>query len=123
MNNPIICVVDDEVTVLRAIERTLKSLGVQVKAYTSAKECLRYLSRHQCHLLITDFKMPDMDGLELVKRARALAPWLPVIVITGFGDVPLAVKAINMGACDFIEKPLERATFLVSVIFTCPYRP
>jgi FixJ family two-component response regulator len=56
-----------------------------------------------------------MDGIELLKCAKEQAPWLPVLMVTGFGDVPLAVKALKMGASDFIEKPLERVSFLACV--------
>ena len=63
-------------------------------------------------MLVTDVKMPEMDGISLLKEAKRIAPWLPVLVITGYGDVPLAVKAMRVGAADFIEKPLHKETFL-----------
>jgi FixJ family two-component response regulator len=63
-------------------------------------------------LLITDVKMPGMDGIELVRRARQIAPWVSVLVITGYGDISTAVRAMKAGAFDFIEKPLQRENFL-----------
>ena len=65
-----------------------------------------------CDLLITDLIMPQMDGIELLTNARMLAPWLPVLVITGYGDIPTAVKAVKAGAVDFIQKPLIKDDFL-----------
>ena len=111
----IVFVVDDEESIRKAISRTLKELDVEVALFGSGKECLRSISKRPCHLLITDIKMPEMDGIELLKCAKDQAPWLPVLMVTGFGDVPLAVKALKMGASDFVEKPLERSSFLASV--------
>jgi len=59
--------------------------------------------------------MPEMDGMELLTKARRLAPWLPILVITGYGDIPMAVAAIKAGAVDFIEKPLDKKSFLWKV--------
>jgi FixJ family two-component response regulator len=59
--------------------------------------------------------MPDMDGIELLTETKRIAPWLPVLVITGYGDVPMAVRALKAGALDFIEKPLNRKRFLSAV--------
>jgi two-component system response regulator FixJ len=59
--------------------------------------------------------MPKMDGIELVRRAKRIVPWLPVLVITGFGDIPMAVKAVKAGAMNFIEKPLQKQSFLEAV--------
>jgi two-component system response regulator FixJ len=110
-----ICVVDDEESIRKAITRTLKELDVEISSFGSGRECLTFLSKRRCDLLITDIKMPGIDGIELLKCVKDLIPWLPVLMVTGFGDVPLAVKALKMGASDFIEKPLERHSFLASV--------
>jgi two-component system response regulator TtrR len=59
--------------------------------------------------------MPGMDGLTLLNRVRRVAPWVSVMVITGFGDIPMSVRALKSGAVDFIEKPLDRKTFLHKV--------
>ncbi len=59
--------------------------------------------------------MPEMDGIELLAKAKRLAPWMPILVITGYGDIPTAVTAIKAGAVDFIEKPLDRKSFLWKV--------
>ncbi|MEA3227381.1 MAG: response regulator [Planctomycetota bacterium] len=66
-------------------------------------------------MLIADLRMPGMDGLELLRRVRVLVPQVPVMMITGYGDVPLAVEAMKSGAVDFIEKPLVKSDFLRKV--------
>ncbi len=114
-NCQIICVVDVEVSIHKTVTRLLKGLDVHVIPFGSAKECLGYLSRCQCHLLIVDLNMSELDGMELLKQTKCMAPWLSVMMVTGFGDVPLAVRALKLGACDFIEKPLEGSIFLASV--------
>jgi FixJ family two-component response regulator len=73
------------------------------------------LRSKKCDLLITDLKMPEKDGIELLIEVKHLAPWVPVMVITGYGDIPTAVKAIKGGAVDFIEKPLVKKTFVRKV--------
>jgi len=107
-----IFVVDDEPKVCQAICETLEESGAKVTCFNSAAECLEQLRGKKCDLLITDLRMPQMDGFELLKKVRVLAPWLPVLVITGYGDVPMAVKTIKAGAVDFIEKPLVKDDFL-----------
>ncbi len=114
-NRQIICVADDEVSTHKTVTRLLKSLDVHVISFGNAKECLEYLSKCQCHLLMVDLDISELDGMELLKQTQDMARWLPVMMVTGFGDVPLAVKALKLGASDFIEKPLERSVFLASV--------
>jgi two-component system response regulator FixJ len=88
---------------------------MNVRCFASANDCLKQLHPGECDLLITDVKMPEMDGVELLTRARCITPWLPVLVITGYGDIPTAVRAMKAGASDFIEKPLDREGFLSMV--------
>ena len=73
------------------------------------------MSSQKCDLLITDLRMPEMDCIELLRRTRLIAPWVPVLIITGYGDVPTAVEAIKAGAADFIEKPLDKRSFVLKV--------
>jgi len=86
-----------------------------VRCFSGADDCLAGLEADSCDLLITDVKMPGKDGVELLTEVKRRLPWLPVLVITGFGDVPIAVKAMKAGAVDFIEKPLDRDSFLEMV--------
>ena len=107
--------VDDELEVCKAVSETLEESGYEVSHFTRTADCLERLHSQTCHLLITDLKMPRMNGIELLKEAKRLAPWMPVLVITGYGDIPTAVRAIKTGAADFIEKPLDRDSFLRKV--------
>jgi len=108
-------VVDDEPKVREVLRKTLERIGLTVSCFGSADDCLASLDNGRCDLLITDVRMPGKDGIELLTAARRVQPWLPVLVVTGFGDVPMAVKALTAGAGDFIEKPLDRDTFLEAV--------
>ena len=107
--------VDDDPCVRSAVADDLEDLGCKVKCFARAKDCLEQLPNKNCNLLITDVKMPDMDGLTLLSRVKEVAPWVSVMVITGFGDIPMCAKALKMGAVDFIEKPFERDIFLHKV--------
>ncbi|MHC4119934.1 MAG: response regulator transcription factor [Planctomycetota bacterium] len=108
-------VVDDEPRVCEAICETLEQSGIRVSCFSNAVECIEQLHRQKCHLLITDLRMPQMDGVELATNARVIAPWLPVLMITGYGDIPTAVKAVKAGVVDFVEKPLVKEEFLKRV--------
>ena len=107
-----VAVVDNEVSVLKAIEETLITLDVEVTCFVNPVTCLEQLPSHNCDLLIVDLKMPKMDGIELLTNVKRRIPWVPVLVVTGYGDVPTAVRAIKAGAEDFIEKPLDKDTLL-----------
>lgn len=107
--------VDDEPQVRMVVRKTLERVGVDVTCFPDADECLACLESVACDLVITDVKMPGKDGIELLTDVRKRRPCLPVIVVTGFGDVPMAVRAMKEGAADFIEKPLDREAFLQTV--------
>jgi two-component system response regulator FixJ len=108
--------IDDERKLCEVVCDTLEECGFDVEYFTHAADCLEKLrSKKTCDLLITDLKMPEMDGIQLLAKAKRLSPWMPVMVITGYGDIPTAVAAIKAGAVDFIEKPLDRESFLRKV--------
>jgi two-component system response regulator FixJ len=112
----IIFFVDDEPKVRKAVSQTLSSLAnCHVQDFAAAKTCLAELEKAPCHLLITDINMDGMDGLTLLEHVTKLRPQLPVLLVTGYGDVPMAVEAIKIGAFDFIEKPLDEFTLLAIV--------
>ncbi len=108
-------VVDNELKVLEAVGETLGNLGVEVTCFVHPAKCLERLSSQKCDLLIADLKMPEMDGIELVASVKRMAPWVPVLIITGYGDVRTAVSAIKAGAVDFIEKPLDKQNLVRTV--------
>jgi two-component system response regulator FixJ len=107
--------VDDEPKVRKVVGRTLEQIGLKVRCFACAADCLEQLSSQKCDLLITDVKMPKMDGIELLAEAKRMVPLLSVIVITGYGDIQMVVRAMKAGASDFIEKPLGRRSLLLAV--------
>ncbi|HWA88780.1 MAG TPA: response regulator FixJ [Rhizomicrobium sp.] len=113
--DPVVFVVDDDDAVRDSLGISLKLAGYAVETFESAASFLAggACSRRGC--LITDIRMPDMDGLELQEELVRRGSALPVIVITGHGDVPLAVRAMKAGAGDFLEKPFARDALLAAV--------
>jgi two-component system response regulator FixJ len=107
--------VDDEPRVREVVMETLEQLHLKVSCFESAEDCLEHFDSQGCDLLITDMKMPGMNGIELLKEVKSFAPWLPVLLVTGYGDIPTAVNAMKAGAVDFIEKPLDAETLLRKV--------
>jgi two-component system response regulator FixJ len=110
-----IFLVDDEPSVREAVSEVLGEAGFKVRSFARAASCLEQLRFQMCDLLISDIKMPEMDGLELLTAVRQVAPWLPVLLITGYGDIPIAATAFKKGAADFIEKPLDRRTLISTI--------
>ena len=107
--------VDDELDVCAAVKETLEDSDIKARCFIHPSECLAELRRGRCDLLIADLKMSEKNGIELLKEARERAPWVPVLIVTGYGDVPTAVKAMKCGAVDFMEKPLEKDRFVQKV--------
>ncbi|MCS7209574.1 MAG: sigma-54 dependent transcriptional regulator [Fimbriimonadales bacterium] len=102
-----ILVVDDELNIRRVLERAFTKDGYQVYTAEGGHQALRLLEETPCDLLLTDVVMPDMTGLELLRRARQKHPNLQVILMTAYGTIPTAVEAIRSGAYDFLTKPLD----------------
>jgi two-component system response regulator FixJ len=100
-------VVDDDEAVRDSLALLLEAAGLRVEAFAGAAEALRRCRDERPACVVTDVRMPEMDGLELQRQLSRLHAQLPVIVITGHGDVPLAVQAMKAGAVDFIEKPVD----------------
>lgn len=102
-----IFVVDDDDCIREAAYEMLKAARYQCTCFADGDSCLRELEIHKCELLITDVKMPGKNGIEVLEEALHMAPWLPIIVMTSYADVPMSVKALKAGAYDFIEKPIN----------------
>ena len=113
--NPVVHIVDDDEAVRRSLAFMLGSAGLAVRVYESAGAFLDGLDDVQCGCLITDVRMPEISGIELLYRLKERAPCFPAIVITGHGDVKLAVEAMKAGAIDFIEKPFDEEAILAAV--------
>ncbi len=103
---PILFVEDDPAVRLGATQ-ALQLAGLQVRGFGSAESVLPHLVPGFCGILITDVKLPGMDGLQLLEKSQQIDAGLPVILVTGHGDISMAVQAMRLGAYDFIEKPFS----------------
>jgi len=111
----IVHVIDDDEAVRQSIEFLLRTAGVVARTYESASAFLSALPRIDSGCIITDVRMPGISGIDLLRRLGEMQFKIPVIVITGHGDVPLAVEAMKIGAVDFFEKPYDDELLLGSV--------
>ena len=111
----IVHVVDDDEAMRDSMAFLLRAENFQVKTYADATDFLNALPQINAGCIVTDVRMPGMSGIELLQRLRELKVSLPVIVVSGHGDVPLAVEAMKTGALDFIEKPFDDEVFLRAV--------
>lgn len=102
---PTVCVVDGDEGVREGLRSLLGTLGLRVIAFRSAEELLGYLETERPQCIITEVQLPGMSGLDLQCRLRVAAADVPVIVLAANADVPMAVRAMHLGAIDFIEKP------------------
>jgi len=111
----IVHVVDDDKAMRDSMAFLLRAENFQVQTYADAADFLNALPQIKAGCVVTDVRMPGMSGIELLQRLRDLKVSLPVIVVSGHGDVPLAVEAMKTGALDFIEKPFDDNVFLRAV--------
>jgi two-component system, LuxR family, response regulator FixJ len=109
----IVHVIDDDEAMRESLSFLLGAVGIEVQTYESAEAFLKVAPAAGC--VITDVRMPGLSGIELLRRLRELKLGIPVVVITGHGDVPLAVEAMKIGAADFLEKPFDDEALLASV--------
>jgi two-component system, LuxR family, response regulator FixJ len=111
----VVHVIDDDEAVRESLSFLLRTANVTVRTYDSALAFLNAVGEPGSGCIIADVRMPDMTGIELLGRLRANKIGIPVIVITGHGDVPLAVEAMKAGAADFLEKPFDDDIILTAV--------
>ncbi|MDO8835695.1 MAG: sigma-54 dependent transcriptional regulator [Vicinamibacterales bacterium] len=104
-----VLIIDDEEALRESVGKIVTRLGHDVDLAGTATEGLDKLGKGPYELVLTDFRLPDLDGLDVLERARAIRPSAEVVLFTGFGSIPLAVEAIKRGAYDFITKPVKRA--------------
>jgi two-component system response regulator FixJ len=116
MQSPdLVHVIDDDEAIRDSLAFMLKAAKVEVETYESASAFLEALPKIKPGCVVTDVRMPGMSGIELLRRLRQLKIDVPVIVITGHGDVSLAVEAMKCGAVDFLEKPFDDDALLAAV--------
>lgn len=100
-------VIDDDAAMRDSLNFLLEAAGFDVTMFDTATRFLNLLPRLDFGCVVSDVRMPGIDGIELLKRMKALKSRFPIVIITGHGDVPLAVEAMKLGAVDFVEKPFE----------------
>jgi two-component system C4-dicarboxylate transport response regulator DctD len=110
-----VMVVDDEASIRTAVEQWLSLSGFSVQLFSRAEDCLNQLPEHFPGVILSDVRMPGMDGLALLEQLQTRDADLPVILLTGHGDVPMAVDAMRNGAYDFLEKPFSPESLLGSL--------
>ncbi|MGE5063207.1 MAG: response regulator transcription factor [Myxococcales bacterium] len=111
----VVHLVDDDAAIRRSVGFMLKTSGHRVETYESGTELLKASTHLEEGCILLDIRMPGMDGLEVQEVLQDKGVSLPVIIMTGHGDVSLAVKAMKAGAVDFIEKPFEKEALLASL--------
>jgi two-component system response regulator FixJ len=112
---PVVYVVDDDESVRDSLSSLIRSAGMDVQVFASPQDflALEQLSSYSC--LVLDLRMPGMDGMGLQERMAQLEMDIPIVFITGHGDVPLAVRAMRAGAIDFLNKPFDDTELLKSI--------
>src|SRR4249920_306577 len=111
----VVHIIDDDEALRESLAFLLRTAKLEVKSFDSAKSFLDALPDESLACVITDVRMPDMSGIDLLRRLRERKVGVPVIVITGHGDISLAVEAMKIGATDFFEKPFDDELLLASV--------
>lgn len=116
MSQPrLIHIIDDEDAVRRSASFMLKTSGFSVQAWPSGVAFLKEVRHVDTGCILLDVRMPEMDGLEVQRTLHERGVTMPVIILTGHGDVSIAVRAMKAGAVDFIEKPFEKAVLLAAI--------
>lgn len=111
----IVHVVDDDEAIRQSISFMLRKAGYTVVTHSSGTDFLKVTTRATAGCVLLDVRMPDIDGLEVQARLAAQGIMLPIIMLTGHGDVTLAVRAVKAGAIEFLEKPFERSALLAAI--------
>ena len=113
--NPIVFVVDDDLSVREALSSLIRSVGLHVQTFASAREFLAFERPHAPACLVLDVRMPGLNGLELQRLLAGGEQPLPIIFITGHGDIPMTVRAMKAGAVDFLPKPFREQDLLDAI--------
>jgi FixJ family two-component response regulator len=114
-SNASVFVVDDDVSVREALEGLIKSAGWRVETFASAQEFLSYSRTDAPSCLVLDIELPDLNGLDLQELVAHMEPSIPIIFITGHGDIPMSVRAMKGGAVEFLTKPFLDQDLLAGI--------
>jgi RNA polymerase sigma factor (sigma-70 family) len=112
---PIVFVVDDDKAVRKSLERLIKSVGLTVQAFSSAREFLESDPSAGPSCLVLDVRMPELSGIDLQKELGKMGYTIPIIFITGYGDIPMSVRTMKRGAIDFLTKPFNDQDLLDAI--------
>jgi len=112
---PIIYIVDDDLTILESVQKSFRSVGMLTRAFHSAEEFILDYSSEQAACLILDLQMPGMKGMKLIEWLRAQRIPLPVVVLSGHGNIPAVVQSMKLGVVEFLEKPVDDRLLLRKV--------
>lgn len=115
MDNPQVHVIDDDEAVRVSLAFLLEMADLPARTYGSAQEFLQIAPMLKSGCIVTDIRMPEVSGLELARRLKDMGVRLPVIVITGHADLPLAVEAMRAGVVDFLEKPFDDVVLIAAI--------
>jgi FixJ family two-component response regulator len=115
MNETMIHVVDDDPGMRKALSRLLRAEGFEVRLFGNASDLLLCCSADEINCLLLDVSMPGLDGLELQRRLVRCGATIPIVFLTGHGDIPMTVNAVKAGAVDFLTKPVDESVLLKAV--------
>jgi FixJ family two-component response regulator len=115
LRKPTVFIVDDDGAVRDSLSLLMRSAGLPSEAFSGAREFLAEVAADRPGCLVLDVRMPEIDGLELQRQLAARGSRLPIIMLTGHGDVPLAVEALRAGAIDFLTKPFDSQALLARI--------
>src|SRR6201987_2805064 len=122
-NGPLVCVIDDESLVREGLSRLLRSAGLKVQTFGSAQEFMNNRPSEPPGCLVLDVKMPGISGLELQRELSSGASRAPIVFMTGYGDIPMSVRAMKAGAFEFLTKPCSDEDLLSAVNQAIERRP
>jgi FixJ family two-component response regulator len=111
----VVHVIDDDGIARWMFEELLRDIGAKIRVFASAREFLDDYRPYPCECLVCDLRMPEIDGLEVQRRLLDQGSHVPIILVSGYADVPRAVEAIKKGAFDFLEKPVDGALLVAKV--------
>ena len=107
MNNPLALIIDDEPDILELLDMTLGRMNIKTRSASNMRQALDLLNQHHFDLCLTDMRLPDGDGLSVVRHIQQHCPQTPVAMITAYGSLDTAINALKSGAFDFVTKPVD----------------
>lgn len=115
IDKKLIHIVDDEESIRRSVSFMLKTSGYHVEAWSSGQAFLKQVKHAEQGCILLDVRMPEIDGLEVQRALAERGVTMPVVIMTGHGDISIAIRAMKAGAVDFLEKPFEKAALIAAV--------